>query len=238
MCGAVRFEAEPAERHSHACHCEMCRRWTGSAFVAVPVAPDALRLDGGETIRVYRSSDWAERAFCGLRLDALLPGDGRGAAGGDGSRAGALRRAGRVFAASELFIDASPRLRLRRRAQADDARPRSRRCSPGSARERGASVVRPATRRSAALMRVCQPLPPSLKCAITSGSSMMVTRRLRLSEGMEGRPPLRMNSAKSASSGISSRASPRAIISGVSSGASSSSGSRGRRQHRPRNRAS
>jgi hypothetical protein len=64
LCGAVSFEADPAERHSDACHCEMCRRWTGGPFISVPVAREALRWEGAEAIEVYRSSDWAERAFC------------------------------------------------------------------------------------------------------------------------------------------------------------------------------
>jgi hypothetical protein len=66
LCGEVRFDATPAERHSHACHCEMCRRWTGGALLAVPVAPDAVRFEGEANIRRYRSSEWAERAFCGV----------------------------------------------------------------------------------------------------------------------------------------------------------------------------
>jgi hypothetical protein len=64
LCGAVRFEAEPAEPHSDACHCEMCRRWVGGPFISVPVAREALSWQGEDAIEVYRSSDWAERAFC------------------------------------------------------------------------------------------------------------------------------------------------------------------------------
>lgn len=64
LCGAVGFEAEPSERHSHACHCTMCRRWSGSAFVGVEVRPDALRLHGEEAVASFRSSEWAERAWC------------------------------------------------------------------------------------------------------------------------------------------------------------------------------
>lgn len=64
LCGAVRFEAEPAEAHSHACHCGMCRRWSGLAFVGVAVRPEAIRFEGEEAIATYRSSDWAERAWC------------------------------------------------------------------------------------------------------------------------------------------------------------------------------
>lgn len=71
LCGGVRFEAEPQERESHACHCEMCRRWTGTAFVATPVPEAALRWQGAENIGVYRSSDWAERGWC-MRCGSTL----------------------------------------------------------------------------------------------------------------------------------------------------------------------
>jgi hypothetical protein len=64
VCGAVRFDAEPRERAAHACHCETCRRWTGSAFVGVSVMPGDIRFEGAESIRTYRSSEWAERAWC------------------------------------------------------------------------------------------------------------------------------------------------------------------------------
>jgi hypothetical protein len=110
LCGAVRFEAEPAEHQCHACHCEMCRRWTGAAFVAVPVAPDAIRFDGGETIRVFRSSDWAERAFCGTCGSTLFY-----RVTADGAQRGMRFVALGLFDApdgfpltSELFIDVKP----------------------------------------------------------------------------------------------------------------------------------
>jgi hypothetical protein len=64
LCGAVSFEADVEKRESHACHCEMCRRWSGSAMLAVSVPEAALRIEGAERIRTYRSSDWAERAWC------------------------------------------------------------------------------------------------------------------------------------------------------------------------------
>jgi hypothetical protein len=65
MCGAVRFEAKPAEMSFHACHCETCRRWTGSALLAVAVDGDAIRFQGAGEVRALQSSDWAERAWCG-----------------------------------------------------------------------------------------------------------------------------------------------------------------------------
>lgn len=64
MCGAVAFEAEVETSESHACHCAMCRRWTGSAMIAVTVPDGGVRFEGAEHVRTIRSSDWAERAWC------------------------------------------------------------------------------------------------------------------------------------------------------------------------------
>lgn len=64
LCGAVRFEADPAKAEAHACHCEMCRRWTGAAFFSVEVAPEALRFDEPAPIATRQTSDWAERGWC------------------------------------------------------------------------------------------------------------------------------------------------------------------------------
>jgi hypothetical protein len=63
LCGAVRFSAEHVETDHHACHCGMCRRWSGgSPFFATEVR--GLVLEGTEHLGTYASSDWAERGFC------------------------------------------------------------------------------------------------------------------------------------------------------------------------------
>ena len=61
MCGAVTVTATPARAALGACHCDMCRRWTSSAYVSFPVEPGYAALG---PVEVYRSSDWAERGFC------------------------------------------------------------------------------------------------------------------------------------------------------------------------------
>ena len=63
LCGAVRVRAVPQQRHVEACHCKMCRRWNGIAFVGVQCGSD-VAFDGEEHVIRYRSSDWAERGFC------------------------------------------------------------------------------------------------------------------------------------------------------------------------------
>ena len=61
MCGAVRVTARPERGSAGACHCDMCRRWTSSALMTFPAA-DGWAAEG--PVKVFRSSDWAERAFC------------------------------------------------------------------------------------------------------------------------------------------------------------------------------
>lgn len=62
LCGAIGVVAA-----DHAeiglCHCSMCRRWSGGPLFAVH-CDDKVQFTGA-TPKAYRSSDWAERGFCG-----------------------------------------------------------------------------------------------------------------------------------------------------------------------------
>jgi len=64
LCGAVRFEVTDLRTDFGACHCEMCRRWTGSALLGIEVPDADIRFTGTDHIARYQSSDWAERARC------------------------------------------------------------------------------------------------------------------------------------------------------------------------------
>ncbi|MBS0126424.1 GFA family protein [Aestuariicoccus sp. KMU-90] len=64
MCGAVRFAARDVPGKCGVCHCEMCRRWTGSALIGVTVPTGSVTFSG-DGLRVIQSSGWAERGFCG-----------------------------------------------------------------------------------------------------------------------------------------------------------------------------
>lgn len=64
LCGAVRFTARNVPTSYGICHCEMCRRWTGSALVEVSVSEQDVTWQGAENIATHTSSSWAERAFC------------------------------------------------------------------------------------------------------------------------------------------------------------------------------
>jgi hypothetical protein len=71
LCGAVRFTATGVEPHFHACHCGMCRRWSGGApFLAVSAA--SVQFEGVENLGRYESSDWAQRGFCRLCGSSLF----------------------------------------------------------------------------------------------------------------------------------------------------------------------
>ncbi len=62
LCGAVTFTAEGVEPHVHACHCSMCRNWTGGPMQAAQVG--SVAFAGAEHIKRFASSEWAERGFC------------------------------------------------------------------------------------------------------------------------------------------------------------------------------
>ena len=64
MCGAVSFSAEEVPMRYGICHCEMCRRWTGSALLGVSVPSENVVWHGREHIATIQSSEWAERAWC------------------------------------------------------------------------------------------------------------------------------------------------------------------------------
>ena len=64
LCGAVQVTAKTMHHKVGACHCGMCRKWTGGPLMAVDCGTD-VSFKGEQHIKVYNSSDWAERGFCG-----------------------------------------------------------------------------------------------------------------------------------------------------------------------------
>jgi hypothetical protein len=58
----VRFVASDLPETFGVCHCQYCRRWTGSAFFEVSIPEDKVEWQG--EIATYASSPIAERAFC------------------------------------------------------------------------------------------------------------------------------------------------------------------------------
>ena len=62
LCGAVGITLELTGDEIEICQCDMCRRW-GGAFYAAQRGENP-RVSGEDAVTIYRSSSWAERAFC------------------------------------------------------------------------------------------------------------------------------------------------------------------------------
>lgn len=62
LCGAVTITVQAMQAEVDVCHCAMCRRWGGNFFAGVKGLQ--AEVTGEEAVTTYRSSDWAERAFC------------------------------------------------------------------------------------------------------------------------------------------------------------------------------
>lgn len=64
LCGAVTYTAKDLKAEISACHCGMCRRWSGGALLATTTRD--VTWQGEDKITTFKSSDWAERAFCSV----------------------------------------------------------------------------------------------------------------------------------------------------------------------------
>lgn len=109
LCGKVRYTVSTGDTDKieiGACHCEMCRRWSGGPGFATHPGP-APEIEGEEHIKWYRSSDWAERGFCaecGSNLFYRLSGDEPQYA----LFSGAFEDQSKVVLSAEIFIDEKP----------------------------------------------------------------------------------------------------------------------------------
>jgi hypothetical protein len=78
LCGAVRFTVTGPTKWSAHCHCTLCRRAHGAAFVTwVGVAEENFRLDADPTLRWFESTPGAYRGFCDRCGSTLLFRSGR-----------------------------------------------------------------------------------------------------------------------------------------------------------------
>jgi hypothetical protein len=62
LCGAVTITVTAMHPEVDICHCAMCQRWGGAFYAGVK--GESASVIGEEVITTYRSSAWAERAFC------------------------------------------------------------------------------------------------------------------------------------------------------------------------------
>lgn len=63
LCGSVKIKASSISPKITVCHCGMCRKWGGGPALALHCGA-GIEINGGDKVKVYDSSDWAERGFC------------------------------------------------------------------------------------------------------------------------------------------------------------------------------
>ncbi len=104
LCGAVTVTAMVDQPVLRACHCDMCRRHCSGPFFSVQTVPGSVEVTG--PAQTYRSSDWAERGFCGTCGSTLWYGLVE--TGIRHPSAGLFDNAGDAKLAMEFFADACP----------------------------------------------------------------------------------------------------------------------------------
>ena len=110
LCGCVRFTADLTTLEFGACHCEMCRRWTGSALLGMSVPTANIVCQGAEHIATRQTSGWAMRAWCkecGSNLYFRVTADGPYAADTE-LPIGLFDDANGLTLSNEIYIDHKP----------------------------------------------------------------------------------------------------------------------------------
>ena len=65
LCGEVRYRVRGALRGVIACHCSQCRRTSGHHAAMTAASSANIELTASDRLVWYKSSDTAERGFCG-----------------------------------------------------------------------------------------------------------------------------------------------------------------------------
>lgn len=110
LCGAVKYTVNTEITHAGACHCGMCRKWSGGIYIGIAVPGDGMDIEGSENVTTFASSEWAERGFCGkcgsslyYRVTAPGPYQGTYHIG-----MGTLDNTDGVTVTEEIFTDLKP----------------------------------------------------------------------------------------------------------------------------------
>lgn len=109
LCGKVTYKAN-LKKGVGACHCSMCRKWSGGMYMSVHTDGD-VEFNGSENIQRYESSQWAERGFCkhcGSSLFYHLKPRPEVPAGETMIAAGSINDQSKLKFDHEVFIDAAP----------------------------------------------------------------------------------------------------------------------------------
>ncbi len=64
LCGDVTYAVEGELSNVSACHCNQCRRQSGHYLVGAYVDWNDIRIEGGENLTWFQSSEDAQRGFC------------------------------------------------------------------------------------------------------------------------------------------------------------------------------
>ena len=77
LCGGVQFEVDPPFIQASHCHCERCRKHSGTTVCTqARVLREQFRLlQGAELIKVYGKGEGAVKAFCSNCGSSLFGGD-------------------------------------------------------------------------------------------------------------------------------------------------------------------
>jgi hypothetical protein len=65
LCGAVRYRIKGELRGVIACHCSQCRRTSGHHAAMTAASSANIEIMASDRLLWYKSSDSAERGFCG-----------------------------------------------------------------------------------------------------------------------------------------------------------------------------
>lgn len=110
LCGAARYRLAETPRQFGACHCKMCRKFSGGVELGLQLPAEAVIWEANATVKTYASSEWAERGFCEIcgsslfwRLTAPGPMHGMYALA-----VGSLDSFEGLEFSAEVYIDAKP----------------------------------------------------------------------------------------------------------------------------------
>ncbi|MEM6890052.1 MAG: GFA family protein [Pseudomonadota bacterium] len=104
LCGAVTVTVPAPDRKLRACHCDMCQQHTSGIYFSILTDQEGMEVTGPAT--TFRSSHWAERAFCSTCGSTLWYGTVD-----DGARhlsAGLFPNAGNGKLVIEFYSDERP----------------------------------------------------------------------------------------------------------------------------------
>lgn len=111
LCGKVRYTLKTRAENAAACHCNMCRKWSGGVYLAFHTPAAAAELTGEEHVQWYKSSPWGSRGFCGVCGSGLFFRIDPMAGAPDEEMIimlGTLDDPGPVRVTSQIFIDEKP----------------------------------------------------------------------------------------------------------------------------------